>query len=133
MTTPQQSLFKFDADLKKFAKTIGLETAKVRKKVAFEVFKGVVEKTPVDTGFARSGWSMADTRAVLAEPKATKKKPLASQQPAQFKNPFDVTVIANSVPYILALEYGHSQEQAPLGMVRVTLAEVEAGLLDALQ
>jgi hypothetical protein len=35
----------------------------------------------------------------------------------------DKVFLANNAEYILALEYGHSQGQAPQGMVRITLAE----------
>ena len=33
-------------------------------------------------------------------------------------------VMANSVPYILYLEYGHSRLQAPYGMVRVSVRKL---------
>lgn len=31
--------------------------------------------------------------------------------------------LTNSLPYAIPLEYGHSKSQAPLGMVRITVAE----------
>jgi hypothetical protein len=39
--------------------------------------------------------------------------------------------IYNNLPYIERLEFGHSQ-QAPLGMVRISIAEIETELYGAL-
>ena len=122
---------RFDADLEKFAKTVGVELARVRKKVSFDIFAGVIGRTPVDTGRARAGWAMTDQLAssfVPPEGDGGYDMPNAAQQAASFADPFGVTVIANNVPYIVALEFGHSRKE-PNGMVRVTLAAVEAGVL----
>lgn len=51
-------------------------------------------RTPVDTGNARDGWNIVGKGDIV-----------------------------NHVPYIQYLEYGHSN-QAPAGMIRVSLAEV---------
>lgn len=56
----------------------------------------IVQRTPVATGRAQAGWQLSFNE--------------------------NGALITNAVPYIWALEYGSSQ-QAPLGMVRVTLAE----------
>jgi hypothetical protein len=122
---------RFDADLEKFGKTVGVELTKVRKRVSFDIFAGVIKTTPVDTGRARFGWAMTDQLPSSFVPPPgdyRKQKPKAAGQAAAFADPFGVTVIANNVPYIVALEFGHSRKE-PNGMVRVTLAAVEAGVL----
>lgn len=58
-------------------------------------------RTPILTGKARSGW-MRQPPGLSA---------FGTQQ-----------VVFNDVPYIVKLEYGHSQ-QAPNGMARITAAE----------
>ena len=47
------SVASFNADLKKFAKATDLELETVVRKVAFDVYKGITQKTPVDTGRAK--------------------------------------------------------------------------------
>lgn len=70
----------------------------VEKKVALEVFKRIVARTPVDTGLARDSWVLSGSAPNY--------------------------LISNPQPYINKLEHG-SSKQAPAGMVRITLAELE--------
>ena len=70
---------------------------KVVQEVSQEVFNRVKERTPVLTGRARDGWE------IIHSDKQSK--------------------ISNDVPYIGVLEEG-SSDQAPAGMVGVTLDEV---------
>jgi len=125
------NLFAFNADLKKFSRTVGVEFSKVKKKVSFDIFAGLIDTTPVDTGRARSGWAMTDSSPsafVAPEGAASYPKPSVAEQPASFADPYSLIYIVNNVPYIRRLEFGHSK-QAPNGMVRVTIARVESGLL----
>jgi len=66
-----------------------------------ETLVTVRARTPIDTGNARSGWFRSPPG--LSE--------FGTEQ-----------IIGNAVPYIVALEYGHSK-QAPEGMARITAAE----------
>jgi hypothetical protein len=89
---------------------------------ASEADKRLREKTPVDTGYARGNWNMAvgapdDTVADRFEPGATSPRPSPG-------GAGDVIYLTNAVPYIDALEHGHSK-QAPAGMVRLTQAELQ--------
>ena len=96
----------FESSIKAFSEKTQARVQKVISKSANEFANRVIERTPVDTGRAKSGWELS-----LTEAEAT---------------------LRNQVAYIRALEYGHSQ-QAPQGMVRVTIAEwpqiVKAALL----
>lgn len=128
--------FKFEADLEKFAKQLDIDIVTVVKKLSFDIFEGVVRRTPVDSGRARASWIMSldepsDEVAIegnRSEDQATQEA-LANKLPdiTNLSQPINVT---NNLPYIEPLEFG-SSEQAPTGMVRVTLAEVEAELKTA--
>lgn len=73
---------------------------------AGETFGAIQDRTPVDTGHARSGWQIENLST--------------SPNDRHFR-------ITNSVPYVAYLEYGWSR-QAPAGMVRVSLLEGEQRL-----
>lgn len=92
----------FSVDLDNFVKQVGLSAQAVQKKVAFDLFRRIVKKTPVDTGRARASWTISANGA-------------------------DQTVISNNVPYITALEDGHSKK-APVGMVKVSIAEIDVAM-----
>jgi len=102
--------------------------------VALHILRGVVMKTPVDTGRARANWQVGvnrrprgqiavsesggqrGTAGGAAITKGTGE--IATVQPGE-----DVW-ISNNLPYIEVLENG-SSKQAPNGMVGVTLAELD--------
>lgn len=126
----------FERDLDKFAASLNIGVEQVVKKIALDVFTGVVRKTPVDKGRARASWVIGVERP-LNSPELSTDKTFSAAEAAQFANlelaelsrlkPFDTVFISNSLPYIEALEDGHSK-QAPQGMVAVTLSEVERDL-----
>lgn len=101
-----------------------------QKKLAFQLLNGVVLKTPVDTGRARGNWQVGIDeipRDVLDvtdlngnSTMASGSKVLAGLVPGGFQ----IVYIANSLPYIVPLENGHSR-QAPQGMLALTIAEIE--------
>jgi hypothetical protein len=98
---------------------------------AFQILAGIIQKTPVDTGRARANWFLSEGAPVIASTLPTGKDKDGRPTFAVNATPqASITgrariFITNSLPYIVPLEYGHSQ-QAPAGMVRVTLAEVSA-------
>lgn len=125
----------FDRDLRVFAQVlVPSDHADAVKKVAMQVLAGVVNKTPVDTGRARSNW-MTAVNAVPSNTVEISTSLSPQQASAESINrgagiidsakPFSSISIANNLPYIGVLEYGGSKK-APSGMVRVTLAELGA-------
>jgi hypothetical protein len=104
------------------------------KKVAFEVLKRVVEKTPVDTGRARGNWIVSvgapDHSADGAEDKSSGGLATVSREATKIKAISEPATIfvQNNLPYIEKLENG-SSVQAPAGMVAVTIAEIQAGFV----
>lgn len=141
MSIKFKNLDQFKIDLTRFQNLTNEQHVALLKKVAFQVLTGVVEKTPVDTGRARGNWQVAvNTGAGTAEierldPSGDAEASLTAGTSVALGDgfaalsdvePFSTVVIYNNVEYIVALEHGHSQRQAPQGMVGLTIAEVEA-------
>lgn len=94
-----------------------------------EATSRVVKKTPVDTGRARGNWNVGrrkpDTRV---DENRTDKGGGVTIQRAVAELPRlghgDTVFVTNSLPYLPALEDGHSRK-APKGMVKVTVQELK--------
>jgi hypothetical protein len=117
------SVASFNVDLNKFATSMDIELETVVRKLAFEVYKGVTQKTPVDTGRAKANWMLGygsinstitnnTTFTLVQPPKGSGKRPI---------------YITNNLPYISKLENG-SSKQAPNGMVNLTMNEVQRSI-----
>lgn len=124
------NIAEFEADLEKFAATIGVEFSVVVRKVVVDLYTRITVLTPVLTGRARASWMLdkdETTDAVAeegADAIAKNAAQLAKISAIDF-NPFVTWWIYNNLPYIVPLEYGHSKK-SPAGMVRVALAEIES-------
>ena len=122
------SVASFNVDLNKFAKSMNIELETVVRKLAFEVYKGVTQKTPVDTGRAKANWMLGygsinsritnnTTFSLVQPPKGSGKRPI---------------YITNNLPYISKLENG-SSKQAPNGMVNLTMNEVQRSVANVVR
>jgi hypothetical protein len=97
-----------------------------------ELHRRIALRTPVRTGRARNSWH-------VVKPNQTDSYPYADNQGTQFDGtlqntttgPWD-TVVGSNVNYMLFLEAGHSR-QAPNGMVAVSLAELQQGLVQRIR
>ena len=140
----ERALRRFEADLEAFANRLDVGVGVVTQRVALQVFTGVVQKTPVDTGRAKSNWginvgapSPPPSHAMTEEEsksrrKAGNKANAASEEAKALAyasaelgsvDGSDAVHITNNLPYIQALNDGHS-DQAPKGFVEDTVAEV---------
>lgn len=125
---------KFKTDLKKFADQVGIDVGKVRRKVALDLFAKITARTPVDSGRLRASWAMSDGRPMVADPVGPDGKATGSEAQrladsnitATFTDPFGTTFIATGLPYASVIEFDGHSKQSPAGMVRVSIAEVEA-------
>ncbi len=125
MSTTDNSLRGFEADLKKFAETVDTDVKKVVKRVAFTVFRKLVKMTPVDTGRARAGWFMqVDKPGDDIPPEGKKSYPPPKMTIRGKLGDYPVIVIYNNVPYIQALNDGHSK-RAPANFVELALHETD--------
>ncbi len=121
----------FDKDLVNFSKRTGVELDKTVRKIALELYDGVTKKTPVDTGRAKGNWNMSVGRKDISVNNSATSTPQgqSAKRPILIKGAGEKPIyITNSLPYIYALEHGHSQK-ASAGMVAITVNEVRVSLL----
>lgn len=97
---------------------------------AYELGSRFKERTPVDTGFAKNSWIISLSSDSFGTPGANN---LDAHMAAVNHIKLGKTIyINNGADYIAALENGHSQ-QAPQGMVAVTLPEVSGIVNDQIR
>ncbi len=100
--------------------------------VALNLLNRIVQKTPVDTGRARGNWQLslrtpAEGEVANAEEQTPASVVIEGENEIANVAPGETIWISNNLPYIGRLEEGWSQ-QAPQGMVALSLAEVSSGL-----
>lgn len=127
----------FEKGIDKWVKETEILFKDLLKRLVFEIQDRVIDRTPVDTGAARASWNLTVRTPDLTVKEAPKKRgrkaaleaarSLRKELP-DFDPYSDMIWLTNATPYILRLEHG-SSKQAPVGMVAVTIAEVEAGLI----
>jgi len=111
----------FDSDLRRFVKRTGIEMDVAVRTLVFDAHKMVTDKTPVDTGRASANWNVSvDHIDRSVDMNATQVQVPNLRKGDGLKTSY----IVNSLPYIFALEHGHSKRQAPHGMVAVTINEL---------
>ena len=119
----------FTMDISRFCKNANTDIQTVIRKISFEAFKRVVLRTPVDTGRARANWGVKvgspTTYIIESEDKSGSATLAAAQDGVMGWDCTGSIFLCNTLPYISSLEYGHSK-QAPQGMVRLTIEEMQA-------
>lgn len=102
---------------------------KVIRKACIDLYRSIVERTPVDTGRAKANWqiSTSDSDYVRGDVDGfsfNEIKTIVEDEISDFRFELHdgVVIIYNNLEYIEALENGSSQ-QAPAGMVSVSLVE----------
>lgn len=124
-----QAYFKTIADFgEKNQKRINQQT----RRFAIALLNSIVRKTPVDTGRARASWNIVsgftpDLSVASADKSSIAASGFATARSAATLSDGDTFVISNNLPYIVPLENG-SSKQARAGMVRVSIAELQARL-----
>ena len=130
---------KFDLDLGEFGKQLDDESGIAIRKIGFEILRGIVLKSPVDTGRFRGNWNVSfngpDESVVELEgesiPQGKEETKIAGEVLSKgatkidgFKAGQNKSIhISNNLPYAARLENGYSK-QAPAGMLDLTLAEI---------
>jgi len=128
----RETIKAMELDLAKAADLIDVSVGLVLKKVVFDLGRGIIKRTPVDTGTARANWAATQggtpappTRKFSGGKRAAGDQARGTMNQLVFGDPYSSYFWSNSLPYIEALEFGHST-QAPEGMVRLSMTEVEA-------
>ncbi|WNZ59907.1 HK97 gp10 family phage protein [Myxococcus sp. MxC21-1] len=117
----------FSQQVQAFVKVTEERANAVVRKTALGILANVVTASPVDTGQFRANWRAG----VGARPDGTLDSTdkdggatiTAAKEALESAKLGDTVYVANNLPYAHPLEFGHSQ-QAPSGMVRVTLANL---------
>jgi len=99
------------------------------RKIALEMFRRIILKSPVDTGRFRGNWQIAigsvpDGTLELDDKTGTATIAKGAAI-ALGMNAGDTIYFANNLPYARRLEEGYSQ-QAPAGMVALTVQEFQS-------
>jgi hypothetical protein len=125
MTIKFKNLPEFNKELEIFGKkTVPGDEKRLASRIALDLLRRIVFRNPVDTGRSRGNWQTVvgqsnESQVEGGAPLATGAAVIASAPP------YSLITIFNNVEYIRKLEEGSSQ-QAPRGMVRVSVAEVES-------
>jgi len=135
----QTSAAGFSDALMDMADYVDESIEQVIRKACIDLYTAIVERTPVDTGRAKGSWQLSTHHSNFVEPESTA---ISTSDIASIVNDnvsgfnMDVqdeqVVIYNNLEYIEHLENGTSQ-QAPAGMVSVSLMEFEQFFREALQ
>lgn len=136
-----KNLKEFKLDLENFYKVVVPEShLEYQKKIATTLHRFIVAGspdgapgTPVDWGWARANWSVwVGVAAPKNDPGPRQKVATKDDMQAKLEamkalanaKPFQIIWVYNNVPYIEALEDGHSK-QAPVGMVETALNSLQ--------
>lgn len=142
----------FELDLHKAAEALGVGFMDAVKKTVFELDANIVSRTPVDKGTARGNWQASaggddppfhSDPSFKGGPSEAAGNSLQTVQGLNFGEP-EIFWFSNFLPYIEVLELGlypgdgpktvgGFSTQAPAGMVRLSIAETEERLGDALE
>lgn len=127
-----QDAFQFALSLDRLAEELTDDLMQqVTQKLAIQALSGVVLKSPVDTGRFRGNWNVSVDVADRSISDATDQDGQATIAKGQgiitAVPPYRVIWLANNLPYARRLETGWSN-QAPAGVVALTLAELESQL-----
>lgn len=130
----------FTLQLGKVAHVLEMRVETVKKKVAFDLYAQIIQKTPVDTGRARASWNISvNNPDPSVAPEMDKSKNSDGKKLKRGdsltgieagknislleSNLEDPIYITNNLDYIEYLE-GGSSEQAPAGMVMLSVQAI---------
>ncbi len=119
MSVQIKNLHKLDIDFDKIVESLGIEVVLVQKKLAFDIFSDIVGSTPIDTGRAMNNWNISvNTPDSNVTDEGGEESGISSSKEAEANTamiglrPFSTVWISNSLPYIVFLNEG-SSDQAP--------------------
>ena len=124
----------FEAQLEDFRELAMAAIEQTIQDIVIQIGESLINLSPVDTGRFKANWQFtigapanSSLIATDKEGDATIAKLIAAVNALE---PGQVAYIVNTLIYAIPLEYGHSQK-APNGMVRLTIAEFERIVAEA--
>jgi hypothetical protein len=126
----------FGITIEKFIDAVLVQQVDITKRAVVEVYSRLTQRTPIDTGRAKDNWIPSIDTPHLESRYRDNYNPTplgVSADPSEILALLtaivmgkDFTVyITNNLTYINPLEFGHSQRQAPEGMLRKTAMEFD--------
>lgn len=125
----------FAKDIEAWAKKVQLAAEDVPAVVCLTLSTSIIERSPVDTGRFRGNWQATIASPASGETSDTDKTgatAIARAGSVSQKASGSLYYLVNNLPYARRLEYGYSQ-QAPGGMVRVSVQEFHQAVSDAVR
>ena len=118
------SAARFNVDLKRFAnQAVPADFGKVKRKLAFDLYADIVERTRVDSGLLRASWAMSDAPVLTPAPEGERSASEASAEAMARASvpqaPFQDVFITNNLEYALV-------QELHLPFLRPAIAELEA-------
>ena len=146
MAKKTRELKGFVAELKDFQnRLLPKQFVSFQKWLSLELYKRIMQKTPVDEGILRGSWTISigsqDRIAANKDTGAKQGEALTSSELSTFTaaingmsdlNIGQIVWINNAMPYVLRIEFdGHSSVKAPAGMVQISINELKTWLKSA--
>jgi hypothetical protein len=126
----------FSAQLSQFAEQTKEKIDAVFQDICIEIGESVIMLSPVDTGRFKGNWQLTISQPSRQSLINYDKQGFATlEKLVNAANALEAgqkAFIVNNLAYSIPLEYGYSQ-QAPSGMVRVTLARFQQIVSDAVR
>lgn len=133
----------FLSQIRQFTVNAQVKTSKAVEQIRIGVAESVINKTPLDTGFARGNWQSNIGSPIKSEitrfdreagfaPTSGDGISLRDAMDTASKDIDKDFYIMNNAEYIMNLEFGGS-DQAPSGMVRITVADFQNIVSDAIK
>ncbi len=115
----------FNKSLARLMTEADSDAVEVLKKVSFDTFRNLQNKTPRDTGRARAGWNVnVDTPPSEWKPAKGAKSYTRKRFTSAAKIKFDSVInLTNNVEYIVPLDEGYSR-QATMGMMQPVITRM---------
>ena len=118
----------FSLDLARFGEEAIGNAEKIVRKIGFNLHARIVKRTPVDTGRAKANQQISinslPSGSVLEFDRLGNATISKGERALSSFNLGDTIFLYNNLEYIVPLEYGHSQKQAPSGMFRISFEEI---------
>lgn len=107
-------------------------TTRTIKKIVLDATANLIEKTPVDTGWARANWipqiasTFKGTAGLAGQPDPGAQQFGIASVAARYRLEDGFVTVTNNVPYIQVLNAG-SSKQAPVGFVQAAILRAVRG------
>jgi len=127
---------KFRTDIKRFISKSNNKINQFARAVVLGVDSSIVLKSPVDSGRFRNNWFIGDgsinaNTTLETDPSGTGAITRANRELQSININGQIIYVTNSLPYAYRLEYEGWSQKAPMGFVRITLAELSGILKQA--